>query len=67
MNFNECPRCNCRSYERLNTHSYCVNCNYSPTLDEYGDAAIPDWALKFLNQAKTCVIPLSTSDTAVAS
>ena len=30
--FKTCPRCDERGYEVLHTHSYCVNCNYSPDL-----------------------------------
>ncbi|MBI2712754.1 MAG: hypothetical protein HYX41_07880 [Bdellovibrio sp.] len=51
MEFSFCPRCCDKSYEHLATHAYCVNCNYSPTLDEYCDNAIPDWALEVLKES----------------
>jgi len=28
-----CPRCGERAYEKLKTHSHCVECFYSPALD----------------------------------
>ncbi len=28
-----CPRCGDRSLEILKTYCYCINCNYSPTVD----------------------------------
>lgn len=33
MEFEECPRCQFRAYEVLETHSYCVSCDYSPDLE----------------------------------
>ena len=53
MDFSYCPRCNGKSYEHLATHSYCVNCNYSPTTDEKYDYAIPQWALEFLKEGNS--------------
>ena len=49
MKFSECPRCNFESYERLGNHSYCVNCNYSPTYDYEAERVIPEWVHDFLN------------------
>ncbi len=31
--FSVCPRCNCRGYDKLKTHSYCVECDYCPDVD----------------------------------
>lgn len=31
--FTCCPRCGACGYEKLRTHTYCVDCNYSPNLD----------------------------------
>ncbi|MGK5085332.1 hypothetical protein WDW37_18760 [Bdellovibrionota bacterium FG-1] len=53
-----CNRCGWNGFERLATHSYCTNCNYSPEADyTSGDnyAVIPDWAI----HALTSVKPLS--------
>lgn len=52
MNFSYCPRCGDRTYEYLDTHSYCVSCNYSPTTDEKYDHAVPKWALDVLNESE---------------
>ena len=32
--FIQCPRCGEYAYELLDTHEYCINCNYSPE-DEF--------------------------------
>jgi hypothetical protein len=55
--FRLCPRCNERGYDCMDTHSICVNCNYSPTLDpvitfghDYG-FQIPLWALEAVKNA----------------
>ena len=51
MYFSECPRCGANSYEKLSSHNYCVECNFSPDeakRDE--DFAIPEWALNFLKE-----------------
>lgn len=53
MNFSYCPRCGDQSYESLATHSYCPCCNYSPTLDEKYEYAIPKWALDVLKEGKS--------------
>ena len=45
--FQNCPRCGEKSYERLKTHGYCINCNYSPELESHAfedDRPIPAWA-----------------------
>ncbi|MBI4404087.1 MAG: hypothetical protein HY537_08000 [Deltaproteobacteria bacterium] len=46
-----CPRCATLNYERLRTHSYCVQCHYSPDLDDDVPAqlAIPLWVIKELD------------------
>lgn len=51
MSFSHCPRCSSHGYEVLNTHSYCVDCNYSPDF-EREEKAIPSWALKELRGNK---------------
>ena len=33
MYFNKCPRCGDQSYELLETHAHCINCNFSPEQD----------------------------------
>jgi hypothetical protein len=48
-NFKKCPRCQENAYEKLSTHGYCFNCNYSPDLAGYkksssDDLPIPPWA-----------------------
>jgi hypothetical protein len=48
MNFSHCPRCGEIAYEILKSHCHCVNCSYSPTLDEKIEPAIPEWALSTL-------------------
>lgn len=35
FDFDECPRCGFAALERLSTHTYCAECNYSPDLDDY--------------------------------
>lgn len=46
-----CPRCTCRSFEVLRSHSHCVNCNYSPTLEEDYKPEVPDWALNVIRES----------------
>ena len=50
--FHTCPRCNAGGLERLSTHTYCLNCNYSEVryVDDY--YAIPQWAIEALKTAK---------------
>lgn len=53
IHLSHCPRCRGQSYERLRTHSYCADCNYSDTIDqvsadENDDCGIPRWALDAL-------------------
>lgn len=49
--FNDCPRCGDRGYERLKEHDCCYSCNYSTTLDPfYSIASVPDWALKTIKE-----------------
>lgn len=48
-----CNRCGEYAYEKLASHSHCVNCNYSPNADEdnWEDvAAIPLWALEAIGE-----------------
>ena len=46
----ECNRCGSKSYEKLRSHGYCADCNYSPIFDESLDSCveIPDWAIRAL-------------------
>ena len=47
--FTFCPRCGERTLQNLKTHSFCIECNYSPTLDgQENEPLIPDWALAAL-------------------
>ena len=55
-----CPRCGANGFEILSTHSYCIDCNYCPSVDENYELPLPEWALNTLkedwkpeNQAKT--------------
>ena len=41
-NFSYCPRCGQKGYDVLRTHSYCVECNFCPDLDDY-DRVVPKW------------------------
>ena len=50
MGFAKCPRCGFRGYEMLATHSYCIDCNYSPDLDPSKEVEIPDWAIKAIRE-----------------
>ena len=49
-----CPRCGDKGLERLNTHSYCINCNYSTEeLEDRPKAiSVPDWAIEAFRQGK---------------
>ena len=47
MYFSECPRCGDESYEKLITHTYCINCNFSPEV--IGEA--PCWK-RFVSKDK---------------
>jgi hypothetical protein len=48
--FETCPRCGDGGLEVLETHSYCVGCNYSGDSGSHELVAIPDWAVKALKQ-----------------
>ena len=52
MHFQICPRCRFRSYELLQTHSHCINCNYSPDFDIEPQLPIPQWATEAFNTAE---------------
>ena len=47
-----CPRCGELACELLKSYSHCVNCNYSPTLDEKAGSylEVPDWAFQQLEK-----------------
>ena len=49
--FETCPRCGEGGIERLKTHVYCVNCNYSDSEHEQYEQ-IPSWVFQFLKQEK---------------
>ena len=52
MWFSICPRCSERGLEILETHSFCVNCNFSPDFEEVSQPLIPSWALEALKEFK---------------
>jgi len=43
--FEECPRCGVAGLERLATHSYCIECNYSRVYSQEVRWIIPKWVL----------------------
>lgn len=45
IEYQECPRCGFMAYERLSTHSFCSDCNYSPDISEGTYHEIPNWVL----------------------
>ena len=49
-----CPRCGDNGLERLTTHTYCINCNYSSEETDVWPKAIsvPDWAIMAFKQGK---------------
>lgn len=49
--FLTCPRCGEKGFDRLRTHAYCVECNYSPDFEPRPDD-VPEWALKYVNQTR---------------
>lgn len=60
MSWSRCPRCSSESYETLKTHSYCVQCNYSPDLDNAKPEMTPQLA-KIIREA-TRVFDETTND-----
>ncbi len=50
--FHTCPRCGVGGLERLSTHAYCFECNYSESYDEGEFLAIPKWVLETLKAEK---------------
>ena len=50
--FHTCPRCGVGGLERLSTHAYCFECNYSEIYGEDEFLAIPRWAIAALNAKK---------------
>jgi hypothetical protein len=51
IHLERCNRCGWRGFEKLTTHSYCTNCNFSPDADDVSGgtyAVIPDWAIAAL-------------------
>ena len=49
--FSICPRCGEKAYDRLSTHAYCAECNYSPDFDE--GPAVPEWAIRYARETKS--------------
>lgn len=47
-----CPRCGIGGFEKLKSHSYCVECNYSEARDSDEFLAIPTWVIDFLKPRK---------------
>ncbi len=47
-----CPRCGEVGYERLKSHSHCVNCNYDDQSDLSSDEflALPGWVDDYLKK-----------------
>ena len=55
IDLERCNRCGWNGFEKLPTHSYCTNCNYSPDADYVNGenyAVIPDWAIAALKSTK---------------
>lgn len=48
--FSICPSCGLEGFDRLKTHAYCVQCNYSPDFDEGPN--IPPWVFKYIQETK---------------
>lgn len=44
--WNTCPRCGSASLETLRTHSYCIDCNYSPVPEP--EVPIPSWVHEYI-------------------
>ena len=60
MYLNKCPRCGGIAFEHLGNHSHCINCNYSPDIDDY-----KDW--RKLELKKGCKNPFLNLETHVYS
>lgn len=41
-----CPRCSSESFHVLKTHSFCVDCNYSPDLHDREEDHVTLWAFQ---------------------
>lgn len=50
MRLSKCPKCKTHAYEVLSTHSYCLECNFSPDFIEK-ENSILNWALKEIRDA----------------
>lgn len=49
MSIGYCRRCGAESFEKLRTHAYCMQCNYSPDLDEpYDEEPVMKWVEKMV-------------------
>lgn len=47
MSIHYCPRCGEESFEKLRTHSHCLQCNFSPDLDDpYEKEPVMNWVVK---------------------
>lgn len=50
-----CPRCLDESLEELRTHSHCINCLYSPQLEESEAPKLPQVSVReFLKRLEAC-------------
>ena len=64
----KCPRCEAKAYEQLSTHSYCSNCNFSPTLDyEDHEVSVPRWAIAGLKSNSSSSTPTEPKALATSS
>ena len=52
--FSMCPHCGEKAYDRLRTHAYCAECNYSPDFDE--GPAVPEWAIRYARETKASFV-----------
>lgn len=49
--FSHCPRCGEKAYDVLRTHCYCVECHFSPDLENY-QRFVPKWVSYRIVEAK---------------
>lgn len=63
--FLDCPRCGSSAFEALKTHSYCADCNYSPTIENRDVRSIPKWAIDAIKESASKLKKLRSQDAAV--
>lgn len=65
MGLHKCPRCQTMRYEKLKTHSYCSECNYTPDLTARqladDDLPIPQWAIDAVKAYEQSMATASSS------